>query len=84
MKQQMKTVFKCVLGWFCILAGIVMLVTPGQGLLTIFFGVYLLADHIPFFERLKIKLQERFPKTTRYIHQKHEGIKKRFSKKAPK
>jgi len=84
MKQQIKTVLKCVLGGCCILAGIVMLVTPGQGLLTIFFGVYLLADHIPFFERLKIKLQEIFPKTTQYIHQKQENIKKHFLKKAPK
>jgi len=78
-----KVVLKCTFGGFCILAGLVMLVTPGQGLLTILLGVYLLADHIPFFDRIKSKLQQKFPKTTQYLHQKIESIKHRFFKNPP-
>ena len=73
-----KIVLKHTLGWVCIAAGIIMLVTPGQGILTILVGVYLLADHVPAFGRLKMRLQAKFPKTTDYIHRKVERIKERF------
>jgi hypothetical protein len=78
-----RLILRHLLGWFCILAGLVMLVTPGQGLLTLIMGVYLLADHVPFFGRLKKKLQPRFPKATRYVHQKGEQIKAKCSKSDP-
>ncbi len=65
-------------GWFCLVAGAVMLVTPGQGLLTMLLGVYLLADEIPFFARLKARLQQRFPRATDYIHRKGGEIRARF------
>jgi hypothetical protein len=55
-----------------------MLVTPGQGILTIFLGVYLLADEIPLFGRLKTRLQHKFPKATTYIHQKSERLRAKF------
>jgi hypothetical protein len=73
-----KIILKHTLGWICILAGTVMLITPGQGILTILIGVYLLADHVPAFGRLKIWLQGKFPKATDYIHRKGEHIKARF------
>ena len=73
-----KVVLKHVLGWVCIVAGIIMLITPGQGILTILIGVYLLADHIPVFGRLKTWLQRKFPKAAAFIHEKGERIKARF------
>ena len=78
-----RLILRHLLGWFCILAGLIMLITPGQGLLTLIMGVYLLADHVPFFGRLKTKLQHRFPKATHYVHLKGEQIKAKFSKSDP-
>ena len=65
-------------GWSCLLLGIIMLFTPGQGLLTIIIGVYLLADHVPFFARMKDRLETRFPKATAYVHRKAEQLRNRF------
>ena len=63
-------------GWICLLLGIIMLVTPGQGALTILVGIYLLADEVPFFGRIKASLQKKFP------HAAHtaEGLKRRFTR----
>ena len=73
-----KLVLKHAAGWFCIAAGIIMLVTPGQGLLSLLLGVYLLADHVPMFGRLKVWLQRKFPKATDYAHRQAENLKSRF------
>lgn len=73
-----KLVLKHAVGWFCIAAGILMLITPGQGILTILIGVYLLADHVPIFGRLKEWLHHKFPKTSRYVHRHSEKLRARF------
>jgi hypothetical protein len=78
-----KLVLKHVLGWLCIVAGIIMLVTPGQGILSFLIGVYLLADHVPMFGRLKVWLHHRFPKTSDYVHHQGEIFKARMHR-APK
>ncbi|MEN8255917.1 MAG: PGPGW domain-containing protein [Verrucomicrobiota bacterium] len=76
-----KLVLKHALGWFCIAAGAIMLITPGQGILTILLGIYLLADEIPLFGRIKARLQHRFPKATDYVHRKGEQLRARFHHK---
>jgi len=76
-----KLVLKHVAGWFCIAAGTIMLITPGQGILTILIGVYLLADHIPIFGRLKAWTQHKFPKTSDYVHRKGEQLQAKFHRK---
>ncbi|MEE9368068.1 MAG: PGPGW domain-containing protein [Pontiella sp.] len=75
-----KLLLKHLAGWFCILAGIIMLITPGQGILTILIGVYLLADEIPFFARIKSWLQHRFPKMADFVHRKGEQLKAWFQR----
>ena len=76
-----KLVLKHAVGWFCIAVGIIMLVTPGQGILSILIGVYLLADEIPLFGRLKEWLHRKFPKATDFVHRKGEALKARFHHK---
>jgi hypothetical protein len=73
-----KRLLKHAAGWFCIAAGLIMLITPGQGLLSILIGVYLLADEIPFFGRIKAWLEHRFPKTAQFVHKKGEQMHARF------
>jgi hypothetical protein len=76
-----KLVLKHVAGWLCIATGVVMLITPGQGILTILLGVYLLADEVPFFGKIKSWLQYRFPKTADFVHRKGEQLRERFRDK---
>ncbi|VGO14962.1 hypothetical protein PDESU_03542 [Pontiella desulfatans] len=78
-----KLLLKHAAGWFCIVAGLVMCITPGQGILTILIGVWLLADEIPMFGRLKAYLEHRFPKTADFVHRKGEQLRARFHKKLP-
>ena len=73
-----KLVLKHMLGWFCIATGTIMLITPGQGILTILIGVYLLADHVPMFGRLKEWLRHKFPKTSEFVHLHAENLRARF------
>ena len=73
-----KIVIKHITGWLCLVLGLLMCFTPGQGLLTILLGIYLLADDIPFFHRLKIRLEKRFPKATSYGHRKAEQLRALF------
>ena len=75
-----KLILKHLAGWFCIVAGIIMLITPGQGLLTILLGIYLLADEIPLFGKIKLRIETRFPKTADFVHRKKEQLKVTFSK----
>jgi len=72
-----RLVLKHLLGWLCIVLGIIMLVTPGQGILTLLAGIYLLADEVPMFGRIKAWLQHRFPKAAAAA----ERMKDRFKKK---
>ena len=76
-----KLVLKHIAGWFCILTGIIMLITPGQGILTFLIGVFLLADEIPLFGRLKNWIQHRFPKTADFVHRKGDQMRARFHHK---
>jgi len=78
-----KLVLKHALGWLCIASVIIMLVTPGQGILTVLLGVYLLADEIPFFERIKVRMQHKFPRATDYIHRKGRQLKAKFHRTEP-
>lgn len=78
-----KLVVKHAVGWFCIATGIIMLITPGQGLLTILLGIYLLADEIPLFGRIKAKLYDRFPKAADFVHRKGEQIRAMFHHRKP-
>ncbi len=78
MKQSLsRRVLKHLAGWICILLGLVMLLTPGQGILTLLAGVYLLADEIPMFGKIKAWLHHRFPRAAAAA----ERIKARFSRK---
>jgi hypothetical protein len=76
-----KLVLKHIAGWFCILTGIIMLITPGQGILTFLIGVFLLADEIPLFGRLKNWIQHRFPKTADFVHRKGDQMRAKFHRK---
>jgi hypothetical protein len=73
-----KLVLKHLLGWFCIVVGLIMFITPGQGILTVLIGVYLLADEIPMFGRLKQWINHKFPKTADYVHRHLEKLKARM------
>lgn len=75
-----KLVLKHLAGWFCIVAGLIMCITPGQGILTLLIGVYLLADEIPMFGKIKAWLEHRFPKTADFVHQKGDQLKRKFHK----
>jgi len=76
-----KLVLKHLAGWFCIVAGVIMLITPGQGILTVLIGIFLLADEVPMFGRLKLRIQHRFPKTAAYVHCKGEQLRAKFHHK---
>lgn len=76
-----KLVLKHAVGWFCIVAGGIMLITPGQGILTILIGVYLLADEIPLFGRFKEWLHHKFPTTADFVHRKGEQLRAKFHHK---
>lgn len=73
-----KLVLKHIVGWFFIVAGLVMLITPGQGLLSIVIGIYLLADEIPLFGRIKDWIHHKFPKASEFVHHKGEQFKAMF------
>ena len=80
MRFFLKQLFKHLLGWICIILGLIMLITPGQGLLTLLAGIYLLADEIPMFGKIKSRLQKKFPKADLAV----KNLKKRFSSKKQK
>lgn len=81
--KHIKLILKHIAGWFCIVAGIIMLITPGQGILSMLIGVYLLADDIPLFGKIKIWLQHRFPKMANFVHHKGEQLRARFHRNKP-
>lgn len=73
-----KLILKHLVGWLCIVVGIIFLITPGQGILTILIGVYMLADEIPMFQKLKDWLEHRFPKTADFVHRKGQQFRDKF------
>jgi len=77
-----KLVLKHVLGWMFIAFGIAGLFLPVlQGILFLIIGSLLLADHIPFFAKIRDWLHHRFPRTAEYVHGKREHFRKKFRKK---
>lgn len=76
-----KRVVKHAAGWFCIAVGLIMFITPGQGILTVLIGIYLLADEIPMFGRLRDRIEHRFPKATEFVHKQKDKLHARFHKK---
>ncbi|WP_428087046.1 PGPGW domain-containing protein [Candidatus Thioglobus sp.] len=65
-----KTVFKNTLGLFLVLAGIIMLVTPGQGVISILLGLFLM--EFPKKRQLELKLINHNPtfKTLNWLRDK--------------
>ncbi|MDZ8117943.1 PGPGW domain-containing protein [Pontiella agarivorans] len=76
-----KLIAKHVAGWFCIIVGLIMCITPGQGLLTILLGVYLLADEIPLFGKIRDYLERRFPKAAAFVHRQRRKLTEKFGRK---
>jgi len=70
MKKLARKTLKHLLGWSCLVAGAVMLVTPGQGVATMLAGIFLLADEIPFFARIRDALARRFPRVSAIVHRR--------------
>lgn len=58
-----------------------MLITPGQGIITILIGIFLLADHIPLFAKIRLYLKRRYPKTFDFVQLKMELLHNKFAKK---
>lgn len=73
-----KLVLKHIIGWFFIVTGVIMLITPGQGILSIVIGIFLLADHVPAFGRIRNWIHRKFPHMTERIHHMGERFKARF------
>ena len=76
-----KLVLKHAVGWLCIAGGLIMIITPGQGIITLLIGVYLLADEIPFFGKVKDWLHRKFPRATDYVHRKGDQLRAKFHHK---
>ncbi|MCF7836438.1 PGPGW domain-containing protein [Candidatus Gracilibacteria bacterium] len=92
MKKEIKRFFEIVGGGFLILAGIVMLVTPGQGVLAIVAGIFLISPQhgkrVVWWGRQLWRgvkgwwFSWRFKRVIRRrIFQRAEKLKKKFSKK---
>ncbi len=77
-----KLVLKHAAGWFCIAIGLIMLITPGQGLLSIVIGIYLLADEIPLFGRIRNWIHHKFPHASEFVHRKGEQLRQKFHRRS--
>jgi hypothetical protein len=76
-----KLLVKHAIGWSFIVFGLIMLVTPGQGILSILIGIYLLADEIPLFGKMREWIHHRFPKASDYVHQMGDKFRQRLHRK---
>jgi hypothetical protein len=71
-----------ILGWLCILIGVIQGFIPFlQGWIFIAMGIFLLADHVPFFGKIRAWIHRRFPNLTQRVHDIAEGIRAKFSSK---
>ena len=73
-----KLVLKNIAGWFFIAVGLIMLVTPGQGIMSLVIGIFLLADHVPLFGRIRDRIHRRFPHMTKRVQHMGEKLSARF------
>ncbi len=74
-----KLVLKHVAGWFFLVLGIAGCFLPIlQGFIFLAIGVFLLADHIPFFGRIRDWIHHRFPNMTKRVHRLGERFRARF------
>jgi len=74
-----RLMLKHLLGWSCIILGIIQGFLPFlQGWVFIILGVFLLADEVPLFGRIKAWLHRKFPKISNYAHRKGEQMKSKF------
>ncbi len=59
---------RLVLGWLFLVLGVLGLFLPFlQGLLFLAIGVVLLSRHVPFFDRIRLKMYRRFPSVEKRI-----------------
>lgn len=80
-----RLVLKHILGWFCIILGVIQGFLPFlQGWIFVAMGVFLLADHIPFFGRIRNWIQHRFPELTRRVHETTERIREKYRERRHK
>jgi len=64
------------IGWLFIFFGIIGLFLPIlQGILFIAVGIALLADHIPFFAKVRNKIYSRFPKLKHLVRREHARLR---------
>jgi len=76
-----KSLLRLVAGWFFIVLGIIGCFLPIlQGFIFLALGVFLLADHVPFFGRIRSWIHRRFPKMTERVHQMGEKFRKKSQK----
>lgn len=71
-----KQLIRMSLGWFFIVFGVLGLFLPFlQGILFLAVGVALLADHIPFFMKIKKRIYHKFPKLEKLVHREHARLR---------
>ncbi|MBT3191378.1 MAG: hypothetical protein HN341_02365 [Verrucomicrobia bacterium] len=74
--HNVKAALRLTFGWIFIGLGIVGLFVPIlQGILFIAVGIALLADHIPFFAKIRNSLYRRFPKLERLVRRVRARIR---------
>lgn len=80
-----RLMLKHILGWLCILLGVIQGFIPFlQGWIFIAIGIFLLADHVPFFKKIRAWIHRRFPEMTQRLHDTTARIRAKFSSKTPR
>lgn len=80
-----RLMLKHILGWLCILLGVIQGFIPFlQGWVFVAMGVFLLADQVPFFGKIRAWIHRRFPEMTHRVHNTAERIRAKFSSKNPR
>ncbi|MBN2686279.1 MAG: hypothetical protein JXR40_13445 [Pontiellaceae bacterium] len=79
-----RLLLKHILGWLCIILGVIQGFLPFlQGWIFVAMGVFLLADHVPFFGKIRDWIHRRFPDMTQRVHDIAERIRAKFTSKKP-
>lgn len=74
-----KLVLRHAVGWLFIVLGILGCFLPIlQGILFLAIGVFLLADYVPFFGRIRDWIHRKFPHITERVHEMGRRFKARF------